>query len=61
LLVGNDTDEADSGNDSDTSEDSTKQERTFFCSELVADVYLKFGVLSEGKSSSYWPKDFEQN
>lgn len=38
--------------------DGQKQEKTYFCSELIADIYLKFGVLMKGKSNNYWPKDF---
>lgn len=36
-----------------------KTEKTYFCSELIADIYLKFGVLQTGKSNNFWPKDFE--
>jgi hypothetical protein len=28
---------------------------------LIADIYLKFGILLKGKSNEYWPKDFENN
>ena len=38
-----------------------KPEKTYFCSELIADIYLKFGVLKEGKSNDFWPKDFEED
>jgi hypothetical protein len=27
----------------------------------VADIYLKFGILAEGKSNNFWPKDFEED
>lgn len=34
-------------------------ERTYFCSELVAEVYIRFGLLPpEQIASSYWPKHF---
>jgi hypothetical protein len=36
-------------------------DKTYFCSELIADVYLKFGILAQGKSNQFWPKDFEEN
>jgi hypothetical protein len=36
-------------------------QKTYFCSELVADIYLKFGILAEGKSNNFWPKDFEED
>lgn len=38
-----------------------KCEKTYFCSELIADIYLKFGVLKQGKSHEFWPKDFEED
>ena len=40
---------------------ASKPEKTYFCSELIADIYLKFGVLKAGKSHQYWPKDFEED
>lgn len=27
----------------------------------MADIYLKFGILAEGKSNNFWPKDFEED
>jgi hypothetical protein len=56
------------GNETDCEEDSSKEnvdpvgvgkaEKTYFCSELIADIYLKFGILAGGKSNEFWPKDF---
>ncbi len=42
-----------------TSGDEEEPGRGYFCSELVAKVYKKFGLLEREKaSSSYWPVDF---
>ena len=36
-----------------------KEDRTFFCSELVAKAYKSMGILETQKSSAkYWPADF---
>lgn len=32
---------------------------TYFCSELVVEIYNRCGIMGNGKESSkYWPKDF---
>lgn len=49
----------DESNEVNISEVMGRPEKTYFCSELIADIYLKFGVLKKGKSNHYWPKDFE--
>lgn len=49
----------DDNNEVKMSEVIGKSEKTYFCSELIADIYLKFGVLAKGKSNNFWPKDFE--
>ena len=27
----------------------------------MADIYLKLGILVQGKSNNFWPKDFEED
>lgn len=42
-----------------SSGEEEEPERGYFCSELVAKVYKKLGLLEKEKaSSSYWPVDF---
>lgn len=44
-----------------TSEDENDPLKGYFCSELVAKIYKRAGLLaSEKASSSYWPMDFTQ-
>lgn len=44
-----------------TSEDENDPLKGYFCSELVAKVYKRAGLLNtERASSSYWPMDFTQ-
>jgi hypothetical protein len=36
--------------------------RTFFCSELVAEIYVRLGLLPQSRvPSSYWPKHFTED
>jgi hypothetical protein len=63
LLIGNETEgeEEREGEGQGEREEEGRPEKTYFCSELIADIYLKFGILAEGKSNQFWPKDFEED
>jgi hypothetical protein len=63
LLIANDTEEEEDreGEQQRQKEEEGRPEKTYFCSELIADIYLKFGILAEGKSNQFWPKDFEED
>ena len=42
-----------------SSEENAEIQNDFFCSELVAKAYKRFGILDKKKgSNSYWPVDF---
>ena len=40
-------------------EENADAQSDFFCSELIAKAYKRFGILNKKKgSNSYWPVDF---
>ncbi len=41
--------------------DVVDENRTFFCSELIANIYKRLNLLdSEISSTQYWPKNFSE-
>lgn len=47
--------------ESDFSWENVKEDRGYFCSELVAKAFKSVGLLDEKKSSGrYWPVDFSE-
>ncbi len=48
-------------NDLNDFDENIKEDKTFFCSELVASIYKNLGLLPrERAASNYWPVDFSQ-
>jgi hypothetical protein len=43
-------------------QDGKDQDRSYFCSELIADCYKRLGFFNANKTAArYWPGDFAQN
>ena len=38
-----------------------EKETTYFCSELIADIYIKFGLIKDRRKNDFWPRDFENS